>query len=1214
MKEILLTSSVLILALLLLRRLFQTKISRRFQYALWGLVLLRLLIPVNLPAISKNVLTAAEPVMQNMESLYVTPAQDTLSRPDQMFIVEAVDAPRVTVGPATENNVQISLDRFDVIHQTTYEHQINLADLLRPVWYGGIAVMACWLLLSNLLFWQKLRKVRTPYPAEACKYPVYLVESGLPSPCLFGLFRPAVYLTPAALASPAALRHVLAHEETHARHLDPLWSLLRSVCLAVYWFDPLVWWAAAASRTDCELACDEDALRRLGEKERIPYGRTLLSLIPVRKTPANPMLSATTMTADKKQLKDRITRIAQNYKTVKAAFAAVALLAAVVCAVTFTEASGAKKMSGEEAREFMDAFFETEDEDGFSPSFFCNVLFSTPHDINLYELFYYGTGLKNEEVSQEEHDLVLEQMGGDSSGDYLVKITTSQMNAYLTKYTGYPLSNRAIALDRFIYLPDYDAYYHFISTDSHSPEMSFSNCTGLRQGNTVQIRYDGYVSRGIQQISGRFCFTFKKIWSNRYFLYSHWLEGANQTENVSRSLTAEELAFFNEDFFKQPYKTQFLTSLYDQPEDIDLFQLLYNGTDIPETITEDERQRVINVGYGGTDPKLDLTKITYDHMTRFLRENTGYSGENPGVGLEKFTWLGTYNAYYHFHGDTNTEPVTFTAGTRDGDLIHLYYDGTVSHGEDVLFDSLHLTLQERSGGGYWFVSNQLAESLPTAYPSWEPELVIPLDDAQPYTAPAVELKTYGGRYVEMLDGADTGIDTYALCAMRTEHGNVHFAVQSILLSSWPSKYFLEASSGTYAIEHFRSLFGHDGLSINYEASGRTLTDYYYFQENGTPVLLVRIENAYMPTCIDLDGNGEKELASGAGDDCKVYFQRDGQIYQLDLLTVVSNAWTKAKHIHFGSFDTSARCVSLYAQVPFEGTHDPTGTLDGTAFRFLYFDGENLRLYKDQQPYPNHFAQNIHVSTDVQEAAKQMVAERIESESEGWRLVNGDFVTMPVQFDGWRVSLLEGPYNSNFYGQTFQVWRIDYQLHTNTPEYVITAGGRYVTDDGWVSPGYPGCDWLIFHLAEDGSRKYLYSTMANDCTPDSETFWMDEFPTLEGLGLLSMDQLDGPMLLNLLARDPAGFLNDLAERPEAQRETVLQSLAEFAAILNEDNDGWETAAHLQWENVINYLRDHGQSQVTEEGKALWDQLNRLVLQNLAEPSDAPASTREIPANT
>ena len=44
MKEILLTSSVLILALLLLRLLFRKTISRRVQYALWGLVLLRLLV------------------------------------------------------------------------------------------------------------------------------------------------------------------------------------------------------------------------------------------------------------------------------------------------------------------------------------------------------------------------------------------------------------------------------------------------------------------------------------------------------------------------------------------------------------------------------------------------------------------------------------------------------------------------------------------------------------------------------------------------------------------------------------------------------------------------------------------------------------------------------------------------------------------------------------------------------------------------------------------------------------------------------------------------------------------------------------------------------------------------------------------------------------------------------------------------------------------
>jgi beta-lactamase regulating signal transducer with metallopeptidase domain len=62
MKEILLTSSVLILALLALRRLFRRTISRRMQYALWLLVLMRLLVPLNVGTLAHNVLSAAAPV------------------------------------------------------------------------------------------------------------------------------------------------------------------------------------------------------------------------------------------------------------------------------------------------------------------------------------------------------------------------------------------------------------------------------------------------------------------------------------------------------------------------------------------------------------------------------------------------------------------------------------------------------------------------------------------------------------------------------------------------------------------------------------------------------------------------------------------------------------------------------------------------------------------------------------------------------------------------------------------------------------------------------------------------------------------------------------------------------------------------------------------------------------------------------------------------
>ncbi|WP_300606435.1 M56 family metallopeptidase [uncultured Oscillibacter sp.] len=343
MKEILLTSSALILALLALRRLFRKVLSRRAQYTLWGLVLLRLLVPASLPAADFSLLTAAEPVVSGLEgqALYLSPSRVTLTAPEgPLPSYRSEEDPKIVLGPPSENSVYSYTNSQQVVHEVEYARQIVLADQLPPIWHGGMAAMACWLVLSNLLFWRKLRRARRPYPVEGSPRRVYLVEEGLPSPCLFGLFRPAIYLTPAALQSPDRLRHVLAHEETHARHLDPLWSLLRAVCLTVYWFDPLVWWAALASRTDCELACDEGALRRLGEAERVPYGRTLLSLIPVRKAPANPLLSATTMTAGKRQLKDRITRVAENPVYLgRALFAAVAL-AALVCAVTFT---GAKK-------------------------------------------------------------------------------------------------------------------------------------------------------------------------------------------------------------------------------------------------------------------------------------------------------------------------------------------------------------------------------------------------------------------------------------------------------------------------------------------------------------------------------------------------------------------------------------------------------------------------------------------------------------------------------------------------------------------------------------------------------------------------------------------------------------------------------------------------------------------------------------------------------
>ena len=157
---------------------------------------------------------------------------------------------------------------------------------------------------------------------------------GLPSPCLFGLTRPAVYLNEAAMSTPHP-EHVLAHEYAHFRHGDHLWSILRSICLVIHWYDPLVWWAAALCRRDCELACDASALRRLGEADRIDYGQTLLGMVSRRASPAALLQAATTMTAGKRAMKERIVLIIKQPRMRKLTLALVALLACVLAACAF---------------------------------------------------------------------------------------------------------------------------------------------------------------------------------------------------------------------------------------------------------------------------------------------------------------------------------------------------------------------------------------------------------------------------------------------------------------------------------------------------------------------------------------------------------------------------------------------------------------------------------------------------------------------------------------------------------------------------------------------------------------------------------------------------------------------------------------------------------------------------------------------------------------
>ena len=344
------TSSVLILIVLAVRFLLKDRLSARLKYALWGVVLLRLLVPfqVELPApVSDAVpllVSNAVPAVERWEepSIPVFPQEDFAA-----FGFSRADFHQMEPGEIipTDTSIGYWQKSQDGETITRYLDLWSPAQIVTVVWSVGTGLTGAAILLSNLRFSLRLKKRREPVvwtggqcpPLQDLPIPVY-TAAHLPSPCLFGVFFPAVYLTPGAAEDAATLRHVLAHELTHYAHRDHLWSLLRCLALALHWYNPLVWLAVGMSKGDGELACDEGAVARLGEEERIPYGRTLVDMVAARSLRPGDLLSCSTaMTGGKKSIQQRVAALVKKPETVKTALFAVIAVVALSAVFVFAE-------------------------------------------------------------------------------------------------------------------------------------------------------------------------------------------------------------------------------------------------------------------------------------------------------------------------------------------------------------------------------------------------------------------------------------------------------------------------------------------------------------------------------------------------------------------------------------------------------------------------------------------------------------------------------------------------------------------------------------------------------------------------------------------------------------------------------------------------------------------------------------------------------------
>ena len=78
MLEMLLTSSALIAVILLVRRLFRSRLSLRLRYALWLLAAVRLLVPGSLFTAPVSIAGSAAPVAERLEEYRYEPQRSTV--------------------------------------------------------------------------------------------------------------------------------------------------------------------------------------------------------------------------------------------------------------------------------------------------------------------------------------------------------------------------------------------------------------------------------------------------------------------------------------------------------------------------------------------------------------------------------------------------------------------------------------------------------------------------------------------------------------------------------------------------------------------------------------------------------------------------------------------------------------------------------------------------------------------------------------------------------------------------------------------------------------------------------------------------------------------------------------------------------------------------------------------------------------------------------
>lgn len=333
------------LMLLLFKKIFRDKLSARWHYLVWLVLLVRAILPANVRLFSTGF------------------ALNNLWMEGMKRIRGMVEMGRTSLlsGPFGMGGGDLSLLRDVPVGAW------SATDMLFVVYLCGVAVVV----IYDIIIYGKLRReikkgreatttLIEKISAVGEKYNLPKQERvtvcrGFETPFLCGFFKP-VLVIPEGMEETVDEK-VLLHEMLHLKHHDVLVNFALHLLQALNWFNPFVYWLCRVIRNDSEALCDQRALERLEGEEKREYGMLLLGMADRRHASR---IGTTSMANGAKNIKTRVQRIADFGRAPKGAAFATGCITVVLCLASVSYAYEPKYFdtSGVETKKDLESLLE----------------------------------------------------------------------------------------------------------------------------------------------------------------------------------------------------------------------------------------------------------------------------------------------------------------------------------------------------------------------------------------------------------------------------------------------------------------------------------------------------------------------------------------------------------------------------------------------------------------------------------------------------------------------------------------------------------------------------------------------------------------------------------------------------------------------------------------------------------------------------------------